>query len=410
MGNEHYDVAVVGGGPAGAVAAATAARHGATVLLVEKAIPEHKPVQCTGLVSLRTLEEAGIDSDADVVLREITGASVYAPNGRRLQLGGGRTRAVVIDRQRFDLLLLERARLAGVDVRTETTAVGLEGAGLRLNHNGRESVVRAKVIIGADGPRSRIAQWKGLPEPQELLVGFQTVAPYEPEREDAVSVFLGSALAPRFFAWAVPERPGWARIGLGTDPGRNAHRHLDDLLRKLGITKPQGLTAGLIPIGPPPRTVADGVLLVGDAAGQAKPTSGGGLYTGIVCAKIAGEVAADCARRGDAEAAALAAYEERWRKLLGKELAFGMLAHRLLASLSDASLNEIVAFLDDPEILTLINEYGDIDSPSILARRVLQSPKLWRKAVALVPQAMMLRDLLHSSRREKSSPKMDLRS
>lgn len=394
---QEYGVVVIGGGPAGAVAAAVAAERGAMVLLVEKADPASKPVHCTGLVSPRALEEVAISPDAGLVMREVRGAYIHAPNGRRLWIGGEQTRAFVIDRRKFDLTLLDRARLAGADVQTETIALGLEAGLLKLEQGGRERWVKTRLIVGADGPRSRVAQWKGLPGPQKLLLGLQTVAPYEPDREDGVSVFLGSTLAPHFFAWAVPERPGSARIGLGTDVEMDARQCLDSLLRKLKISKAEGLTAGLIPIGPPSRTVADGVLLVGDAAGQAKPTSGGGLYTGIVCAKIAGEVAAECAKSGDASTKALAAYEQRWRRLLGKELAFGMQAHRILARLSDTTLNKIVAFLDDPEILGLINEYGDIDFPSVVARHFLQRPKLWRKVLSLIPQANLLRDLLSSS-------------
>ena len=398
-----YDVVVIGGGPAGAVAAERAAKRGAKVFLIERSDPEDRPVRCTGLVSPRTLEEAAVGPE--VVVRGIRGASIYAPNGHRLWLGGGdgggeprpRPRALVIDRRRFDLALLERAAAVGVKVETETTAVGLEAGSVRLRRGREEWTVRARVVIGADGPRSGVARWSGLPGPREIILGLQAIAHYEPEREDEVEVFLGNEVAPGFFAWAVPESPGSARIGLGLglrlglgpSEGQNGRRYLDRLLRRLKIltAEVQRFTAGLIPIGPPARTVSDGVLLVGDAAGQAKPTSGGGLYTGIVCAKLAGEVAAKCAERGDTSAAALMEYERRWRRALGRELAFGLRVHRILARLSDPALNRIIAFLDDPEILDLLNEYGDLDYPSGVVKELLNSPHLWHRLLRVVPQA-----------------------
>jgi digeranylgeranylglycerophospholipid reductase len=393
-----YDVVVIGGGPAGAVAAATAAEHGVKVLLVERADPAAKPVQCTGLVSLRTLEEAAIPP-ADVAIRAISGASVYSPNGRRVHISAGEARAVVIDRRRFDLLLLERAVAAGVEVRTGTAAVGLKDDLVRLREGAREWSVKTKLVIGADGPNSRVARWRGLPGPQRLIFAIQVLVPYRPERADSVEVFLGRRIAPGFFAWAVPAEEGRARVGLGLEgqggEGEgNTRAYLGRLLERLNIAAAEAEagepTAGLIPIGPPARTVADGVLLVGDAAGQAKPTSGGGLYTGIVCAKLAGEVAAACAKRGDTSAAALMEYERRWRGLLGRELAFGMMAHQVLTKLPDAALDEALALLDDPQVLELISEYGDIDYPSIVVKRLVRLPRFWYRVLRSIPQAAEL--------------------
>lgn len=390
-----YDVVVIGGGPAGAVAAATAAQRGAKVLLVEKADPAAKPVQCTGLVSLRTLEEAAI-SPADVAVRAISGAVIYSPGGNRVDISAEEARAVVIDRRRFDLLLLERAAAAGVGVWTETAAVALEGNLVRLRMGQRERAVRTRLVIGADGPRSLVARWKGLSGPERLIFAVQVLASYRPERADSVEVFLGRHIAPGFFAWAVPAERGLARVGLGLAEKGDIRAYLAELLARLNIAKAEELatTAGLIPIGPPSRTVADGVLLVGDAAGQAKPTSGGGLYTGIVCAKLAGEVAAGCLEKGDTSAAALAEYERRWRRALGRELAFGMMVHRLLTRLADSTLDKIIASLNDPQILALIAEYGDIDYPSRLAMAFFRSPGLWRKFARLIPELRLLRNLL----------------
>jgi digeranylgeranylglycerophospholipid reductase len=130
---------------------------------------------------------------------------------------------------------------------------------------------------------------------------------------------------------------------------------------------------GGIPIGPPERTFGDGVLLVGDAAGQAKPTSAGGVYTGAFAAKIAGKVAADAALERDNSAQRLSKYDLLWRKGLGKELDIGMKIHDHMGRLEDRQLNDLIGSLNTPSILKIITEYGDMDHPSILMKKLMFS-------------------------------------
>ncbi len=108
-------------------------------------------------------------------------------------------------------------------------------------------------------------------------------------------------------------------------------------------------------------------MLVGDAAGQVKPTSGGGIYMGAVCAKIAGEVAARAARKETK----LEEYEKRWRSAVGRELAIGMRIHRSLGKLGDENLNEFIAFLNKPGMQEVITESGDMDHPSVLMQKLI---------------------------------------
>jgi flavin-dependent dehydrogenase len=146
-------------------------------------------------------------------------------------------------------------------------------------------------------------------------------------------------------------------------------------LEKLKL-KPLKINTGLIPLGPRPQTVAPGVMVVGDAAAQAKPTSGGGLYTGIVAAKIAGEVAAEnvlASSKGDG----LGTYEKRWREKLDRELSLGMALRRLFSNLHNREINFIFEVLDNKAILDVVATYGDIDYPSLIIKALLQHPKEW---------------------------------
>ncbi len=384
----EYDVIVVGAGPAGAVAAKTAAEHGARVLLLEGRREIGRPVQCTGLLSVRGFRASG--ASRGVILREIRGVYAYGPNGRRLALEKSEPQAYVIDRDRFDIDLVGQAVSAGVEVRVKAPAVGLEPGALHVNTNGRSVAIPTKIVIGADGPRSGMARWARLPAPSKTIIGVQaTITPYETDRDECVEVILSQRIAPHFFAWAVPSTPGAARVGLGTDDPKAAKPLFDLWLsERFPESEIVGYSSGSIPIGPASKTVADGVLLVGDAAGQAKPTSGGGIYTGITCAKIAGEVAARAALSGDVSETTLAEYEHRWRALFDRELRFGLLAHRIYGQLSDEEIERFFAAADDPRVISLLGEHGDIDYPSRAAKALLKRPDLWMKLLQAVPRRL----------------------
>jgi len=369
----NYDCIVVGGGPVGAVAARSAACNGARVLLVEKGGAPTYPDRCTGIVSPRLLQEADLDSS--VVLREIRGGIIHAPNSRCLRIEAADTRAVVIDRRLFNLRLLEMAQQAGVKFVPQSLVTGLEDGTITIERGGDTYEAEARVVIGADGPKSRVAAWAKLPPPGEFLLGLQAMARYEPEEPDFIEVFFDQELAPGFFAWVVPAEQGMARVGLATHRMKGASASLKRFLDHLKL-KLLKINAGLIPIGPRAQTVAPGVIVVGDAAAQAKPTSGGGLYTGICAAKIAGEVAAEnslAAGEGDG----LGTYEKRWRERLDCELSLGMSLRRLFKNLHNREINFIFDILDNKAILDIVATYGDIDYPSLIIKALLQRPKEW---------------------------------
>jgi len=128
---------------------------------------------------------------------------------------------------------------------------------------------------------------------------------------------------------------------------------------------PRASSKGGVPRGPHASRWAEGILAVGVSAGQVKPTSGGGIYPGLVCARIAGKVAASAAREGDASATRLSEYERRWRSELGRELRLGMIVHRMRACMNDRELDDLVRLLADrDDLIRMIEEEGDIARPS----------------------------------------------
>jgi len=368
----NYDVVVVGAGPAGAISAKYAVQNGAKTLLIEEHASIGSPVQCTGLISVRALKECEM-GEGNFVLSKIRGAFVYAPNGEEACIRGKDIKAYVIDRKIFDRELVERAVHNGVDILMKTRFIGMDNGTISVISNGEKKEIHGNIIIGADGIQSCVGRAAGLPRCEKFLSGIQFEAPYIPKDPEYVEIFMGNEIAPGFFGWAVPFS-GMARIGLARNPGRSALYYLERLLRHPVIaSRYRGSRAehvvGGIPMGPPRKTVQGNVMLVGDAAGQVKPTSGGGIYMGAVCAKLAGDIAARASRKECAPGE----YEKKWRATIGRELDIGMRIHKSIGKLSDENLNEFIAFVNKPLIRELITDHGDMDHPSVLLQKIMKT-------------------------------------
>lgn len=376
-----YDVGVVGGGPIGAIAARAAAKVGARVLLVEIGDGSGEPARCAGLVSPRAWKALGAPEGC--VLREIRGGTLRAPSGRAIHLRAQETKALVIDRARLNRELLARAAEAGVEIRTKTRAVGARNGALVVEDDRREEI-RVGVVIGADGPRSDVGGYFSLPRPGRLLEAAQAVLRASVVAVDEVEILFGGAIAPGFFAWAIPAESDRLRVGLATPPGNDPRALLDRLLEARYPGEVVARIGGIIPIEAAPRTATDGALLVGDAAGQVKPTSGGGLYTGAVCAQIAGEIAGYAGLAGRTDADTLGAYERRWQEAIGDELRFGAAARDVLSGFSDDEIDRALAGLDDPQVLHVVERAGDIDYPSRLVRAFIAQRSLWPRLFLLL--------------------------
>ncbi|TGC11326.1 NAD(P)/FAD-dependent oxidoreductase [Methanolobus halotolerans] len=383
MKNTDYDVVVVGAGPVGSTAARYAVNNGATVLMIEDHASIGSPVGCTGLLSTRALSECEVLPSDSFVLNKVRGAFVYPMSGACLPIDGKETKAYVVSRKNFDRTLASMALDSGVELKLNTRATGLDNIDgvqkLSIIENGQPGEIRAKVVIGADGVRSRVARMAGLGQVKKILPGIQIEAPYKSPDVDYVELFVGSQ-APGFFGWTVPVNENISRIGLAIDcrADENVRTYLDRMLKNNDhiASRYEGghldLVIGGIPLGPPDKTYAEGTLITGDAAGQVKPTSGGGIYTGVACARIAGEVAARAALEEDNSAQRLAEYDCRWRAKIGRELAIGMNIHNFIGGRSDSEMDELIASMNKPPILDTITTYGDMDHPSIVIKKLLR--------------------------------------
>lgn len=392
---DQVDAIVVGAGPAGSTAAYGLARRGHEVLMVEEHPRVGFPVQCAGLVSSRVIELAGTDR---MVLGPVHGATVFSPSLRSISFHAKEPRAFVIDRALLDRLLADRAARAGARIMTGARfdGHGTPGPGPRAVRltlaDGTTTTVSARLVIGADGVASAVARTARLRRPIEILPAFEAEIPSSPGDADRVEVYLGNAFAPGLFGWWIPDMSGGARVGIasradGTSARQYFDRFLELLARRFGrpLPRPHGYLVSGIPIGTLPRVTADRTMLVGDAAAQVKPLSGGGIYTGMRAAEAAAEVAHGCLESDHLDAEALRRYEGAVSDALGEEFARAHYLRRVFVRLSDADFERLIRALAPSAMVASIVAFGDIDFPSHVARALLrQSPSL----VRLVPKAL----------------------
>ncbi len=384
----EYDVVVVGAGPAGSMTAKYAAKEGVNVLVIEEHATIGQPVQCAGIISTQAYE--GCEVPSSLAKHAIRGAYVHAPDGRVVPLDGRRTMAFVVDRRELDRAMAIEALHAGAAVLVKTRYSGFRREDdhliVRTVNHGEPLEIRTRVLIGADGVQSAVGRDAGLGRVKMVMTCAQAEVSAASERPECVHLYVGDDVAPGFFAWVIPTHERTLRIGVCST--ERSFDRLQRLMRRLSeqyATSPLDFSVGGIPLGPPPLTIADGIMIVGDAAGQVKPTSGGGIYPGVRCAKIAGTIAARAVLRDDTSARSLLSYDTKWRADVGRELASGWRIRQTLNAMSDADLNELLAALDDTRMLEIITQYGDMDRPSVVLRKLLLSTKAPRLFKLLRP-------------------------
>jgi geranylgeranyl reductase family protein len=355
-------------------------------------------VQCAGLLSERVFHELG---EEVAVLNTVSGARIHSPSGHVLSFDAGRPRATVVDRAAFDQALAHQAVDAGAQLHVESRVVEVRASssGCSLMVRDRSSPgthleeVVCRVIVGADGASSLVRRSMGLSRPRHKLIGYQVAfATMEPIPTDQVDLFSGRDVAPGFFAWVVPQGEHAGLVGLASEPGGMppkarleafmASDALEDILPEVQVTAHH---AGAIPLGPVHRPVTDRVVLVGDAAAQAKATSGGGVYPGLVAARHAADTLVRAHEEGDLSARNLMSYPRAFDEEVGTELAKAARLRRSFRAMSDRMVDDLIQALDDPELVDTIVSEGDIEFPSRLVRALLRrSPRLVRLAGPLL--------------------------
>jgi len=350
-----HDILVVGGGPAGLIAGAEAARNGAEVLVVEEDPEIGQPDHCAGLVSKDGLEKI-IEPTPAFILSRINRARIYAPSGKMYEAKTEGVKALVIDRTMLDKELLRRAEANGVEVATSQPY---------------KPELRCKVLIDAEGTKGRLARRLNLGVPRSIPAAQLDIELKDVEK-DVVELHTGE-WAPGFFAWVVP-RGDHVRVGLATYEGIPLEL-LKRMLEKnrnferMKNARVLRTISGKVVVGGPLRHVVHGKgIAVGDAGGFAKPTTGGGVVLGGLTAKLAGRVAAEAVLRGGA----LEGFDGEWRALYGREFQTMRLAARIFRNMGGGELERALRISSEEGVLGLLTGY-DMDLQGAAVSRVLRS-------------------------------------
>lgn len=326
--NSEYDVIVVGGGPAGSMAARFAAEKGVSVLLLEKDRDIGYPVRCGEAVSRESIVPF-IDIDDRWVAAKIHKFSFYAPDGGVATLEAHMP-SLVLERRIFDYELARTAAEAGAHIITRAYVNGLtfdNGTinGVTYEFQGEQISVRGKIVIAADGIESRVGRWAGLQthsDFRDMESAVQVTAANIPVEQDTLHFYFGQKYAPHGYLWIFPKGNNKANIGLGISGDINKKKSALSYLNDFMLEKYPGAPILSKVSGGVPcqlsldRISAPGIMLVGDAARHVNPLSGGGIATGMIGGQIAGSIAADAILLNKPEH--ILSYDKAWHNRIGK--------------------------------------------------------------------------------------------
>jgi flavin-dependent dehydrogenase len=353
------------------LAATRLAQSGVDVQLFEEHRAIGEPTHCTGILSLESAEYVKLPDD--LVLGRLERVRLVGPAGGHADFawrGQGNEAVVVIDRAGFDRDLARQAANAGAALSTgvAVTEVITDAAGVTVQTPA--GTTRARACILACGVSYRFQRILGLGLPGQAIHTAQVEV--DARASESVEIHFGRSLAPNGFAWAVPiTRQGQSRLKAGMiatgDAGAHLHAFLGrpELRLRLAESPPPPIRR-LLPLKPIAKTFAERVLVVGDAGGFTKPTTGGGIFYSLLTASLAVETVVEGLNAGRLDEAFLARYERRWQERLGGELRLGDWLRQLVTRCSDEEIEKLVRVLASDEAQALVertarfNWHGDL--------------------------------------------------
>ena len=355
------DVLVVGAGPAGSTAAKHAALGGAKVILVDKKSEIGSPKRCAEGVSKKGRKKLGIEPNPRFIAKELDGVRLVSPNGTDVWMTSEEIElpeaGYILERKVFDKFMAMDAARAGAEIKVKTLVTDVikseEGYIVTCESMGKEFDIKCKILIAADGPESHVGRWAGLKTSQKA-VHMESGIQYEMcnlhfERDGVIEFYFGSC-APGGYVWVFPKGDDIANVGLAViapKADKPAIEYLDDFVSKSPITKDGQaveINVGGDPVGGMPKKIYDDhIMVVGDAAGQVNPLTGGGIISGMTGGMYAGQVAAEAIKDGNYSSKYLKKYDTLVRDDIGHEIKKYSIVQEYLLTLNDEELDEIAA-------------------------------------------------------------------
>jgi digeranylgeranylglycerophospholipid reductase len=389
-----YDAVIIGSGPAGSVTARFAAEAGAKVLIVERRAEVGVPVLCGEGISQK-VDHFKVLEGKRWIASKMNGAEIFSPNGTKITLSAeyaGNETGYVVYRDIFDQELARGATQKGAEIMLNTCAIDLlkkDGKikGIIARHFDETLEIEANVVVGADGVESRVGKWAGIQttlKPYDL----ETCAQYTLSNIDwdnpYCDFFLGKHVAPGGYAWVFPKGKDVVNVGIGILASLSESGKAVQFLEKFIATRPElkkgeplRVITGADPVAEPIQSVKDNLLLVGDAARQVDPITGGGLMHAIEAGKYAGETIAKAVEKQRFDNQTLSDYETRWKDAFGKKLHRNYVAKEIMLDMDDKTLDMLADSLKD-------YKFEEFSTLSIIKALVMKHPSLLVKLTPLM--------------------------
>jgi digeranylgeranylglycerophospholipid reductase len=372
MAAKRYDcdIVVVGGGPGGSMAAKYCAEGGLKTIMIEKDAEIGAPLRCAEGVSKKWLTEVGIEPDPAWICADMVGAIIKSPSGHKFQLDeshAGSEVGYVLERHLFDKHLAAMAAEAGADIMMRTGCTGIikdkngKLIGVKAKSMGEPIEIYAKCVVAADGFESQVARWAGMDVDMKLS-DIVTCLQYRMTNIDIDAEYcefvIGSP-APGGYVWIFPKGKNIANVGLGVQGtkcklGADPKYYLDKFIAedpRLNKGEVLEIVGGMVSTCPGlDETVADNLVLVGDAARIIDPITGGGICHACRTGMYAGKVLTECAKKNDFSKEALKPYDKMWRDRMEDKLYRNFMAKERLAQLDDKTIDELVMLIQDSNI------------------------------------------------------------
>jgi len=344
-----YDAVVAGGSISGLLTAREIARNGFSVLVLEEGFEVGSPEHCGGLVSKNALNELGIEPSQKTFDSEIECAKIFSPEGKEITINSKRQKIIVINRRELDKQAARQARDNGAEISVKTSFQKRTESGVKTSNGD----IECKFFVDCRGV-SRLAN----KDRDGILLTAQYEVYADWIKKGQVEVYFDQEKYPEFFAWIIPSGEGVGKIGV-SGRGINTVDRIDEFLKSKGsFSTIRKIFAPIWIKGPIKNFVEDTTLIVGDAAGQAKPTTAGGIFSCGMAGIFAGRAIAEALETG--KVTSLMDYEKQWKERFGKEFEKQNLARKILARLDNETVNKLFNSIT-PEIEEEISNKDDFD-------------------------------------------------
>jgi geranylgeranyl reductase family protein len=354
-----YEVIVAGGSVSGLLCAREIARLGHSVLVIEEDYEIGTPEHCGGVVSVSGIEELGVVPTRGTLENKIRSASIISPAGKSFTLDAKAQKVVVLDRRDFDKQIAHQAKNNGAEIRVRTSLKEINGEEVKTS----EGVLKCNIIVDARGVSSLI------PKDRE---GILQSAQYEVYgdwiEKDRIEVYFDQEKYPGFFAWIIPTHTDVAKVGVA-GKGINAAVTLENFLSQKG--KHSVVRKIFAPIwikGPIENFVTKNIVTIGDAAGQSKPTTAGGIYSCGLGGIFAGRAISKYLESGNQPD--LLKYQKAWSEKFGHEFQNMLLARKLLERFDNKAIDKLFESVT-PQILEEISKEGTFDFHTVSLAKLL---------------------------------------